>query len=807
MKNFPTRFLPYLLIILGFAFASIAYFNPVLQGKQIFQNDIRQYKGMSKQQTDYKAETGEETYWTNSAFGGMPTYQLGAKYPHNYIKKLDLALRFLPRPADYVFLYFISFFVLLLTLKVDYKLAALGALAFGFSTYFIIILGVGHNAKAHAIAYMPLVLSGIVITFRKKYILGFLLTTIAMGLELSANHYQMTYYLMFLVIVMGIAYLFDAYKKTEIPHFFKSVVILVASVILSISLNATNILATQEYVKESTRGKSELTINRDGSPKVSMEGLDKAYITEYSYGFLETFNLFIPRFMGGGNAENIGTDSESFKFFRNIGASPVQASQQVERAPMYWGKQPYVEAPAYIGAVVIFLFVFAIFLVKGRLRWWLLGGTVLALLLSYGKNLGLITDFFINNVPFYNKFRAVSSIQVIVELCVPLLAIFGLERLFNADEREESKLRALKLSVIITVGLCLIFLLFKSTLFDFDGLNDATYAQMYGQPFVDAIRKDRINIFTNDSLRSLVFILLSASVIWFFLKQKLSENTVIVLFAVLILIDLVGVDRRYVNNDDFISKQQINRPFQATKADLEILKDKSHYKVLDLSVNPFNSGRASYFHNAFGGYHAAKPRRAQELMDYQIQKNNLEMLNMLNIKYIIQKDPEGQLVASQNPNANGNAWFVKKLKKVNSANEEMKALDSLDTKAEATICSDFKIKSFHVDSMATIKLKAFKPNYLNYESNNSNDGFAIFSENYYEKGWQVLIDGKEVKHYRVNYLLRGLPIPEGIHNIEFKFEPEVVQLGSEISLAGSVLLGIMLIGGLFYEFRKKSAVE
>ncbi len=794
---------------MGFAIASLAYFSPVLQGKQIFQNDIKHYKGMSKQQTDFRDKTGEETYWTNSAFGGMPTYQLGAKYPNNYIKDLDLALRFLPRPADYVFLYFVSFFILLLVLKVDYKLAALGALAFGFSTYFIIILGVGHNAKAHAIAYMPLVLSGIVLTFRKKYILGFLLTTIAMGLELCANHYQMTYYLLLLVIVMGIAYLFDAYKKTEIPHFFKSVGILLVAVILSIGLNATNILATQEYVKESTRGQSELTINPDGTLKEVSKGLDKDYITEYSYGILETFNLFIPRFMGGGNAEDVGTESESFKFFRGLGASPVQAAQQVERTPAYWGKQPYVEAPAYIGAVVVFLFIFALLLVKGRLRWWLLGGTLLSLLLSYGKNLGFITDFFINNVPLYNKFRAVSSIQVILELCVPILAIFGLVRLFNAYEQEEKKLKALKISVILTGGLSLIFLVFKSTLFDFNGLNDATYAQMYGQEFVDAIKKDRMMLFTDDAIRSLVFVMFSAGTIWFYLKRKLSEKLVVIIFAVLVLMDLVGVDRRYVNNDDFVSGRQINTPFTATKADIEIQKDKSHYKVLDLSVNPFNSGRASYFHNALGGYHAAKPRRVQDIMSYQVEKNNLEVLNMMNVKYFIQPDPEGQLVANQNPYANGNAWFIKNLKKVNSENEEMQALDSLDTNNDAVYYfsenSEHSLKSnFVVDTTAAIKLLSFKPNYLKYESRNVNDGFAVFSENYYKNGWTAYIDGELTPHFRVNYLLRGMNIQSGNHKIEFKFEPQVVNTGSNISLASSLSTWSIVIGGLFFEIRKNS---
>ena len=809
MKDSLKSFIPYIFVILGFAVASLAYFNPVLQGKQIFQNDIKHYKGMSKQQMDFKEKTGEETYWTNSAFGGMPTYQLGAKYPHNYIKKLDLALRFLPRPADYVFLYFVSFFILLLTLKVDYKLAALGALAFGFSTYLIIILGVGHNAKAHAIAYMPLVLSGIVLTFRKKYVSGFLLTSIALGLELCANHYQMTYYLMMLVIVMGLAYAVDAYKKTEIPHFIKSVGILIIAVVLAIGLNATNILATQEYVKESTRGQSELTINPDGTLKEVSKGLDKEYITEYSYGIVETFNLFIPRFMGGGNAENVGESSETFKFFRNLGASPVQASQQVERTPTYWGKQPYVEAPAYIGAVVIFLFVFALILVKGRLRWWLLGGTVMSLLLSYGKNLGFLTDFFINYVPLYNKFRAVSSIQVILELCVPLLAVFGLVRLFNEHEREESKLKALKLAVIFTGGLSLIFIVFKSVLFDFNGVNDGAYVQMYGQQFVNAVKKDRMMLFTNDTTRSLILVMLSAGIIWFYLKRKLSEKTVILVFAVLVLIDLVGVNRRYVNNDDFVSKLQINTPFQATEADLEIKKDKSHYKVLDLSVNPFNSGRASYFHNALGGYHAAKPRRVQDILSYQIEKNNIEVLNMLNVKYFIQPNQEGHLVANQNPYANGNAWFIKNLIKVKSVDEEMQALDSLDTKNEAIYylpenSETIPKNTFNVDSTSSIKLLSIKPNYLEYESNNPNDGFAIFSENYYKDGWNAYVDGIEKPHYRVNYLLRGMPIESGPHKIEFKFEPKVVITGSKISLASSLLLGFLIIGGLFFEIKKNS---
>ena len=363
MKFSLKKLVPHLVILVGFIVMSLAYFNPVLKGKKIFQSDIMHYIGMAQQHKEFAKATGEETYWTNSAFGGMPTYQLGAKYPHNYIKKLDLSLRFLPRPADYLFLYFLGFYILLLSLKVDFKLAALGALAFGFSTYLIIILGVGHNAKAHAIAYMPMVLAGIVLTFRKKYVVGFILTSIALGLEIVANHFQMTYYLLLLVIILGIAYLIDAYKKKILLHYFKSIGLLSIAALIAVGLNATNFMATQEYVKSSTRGKSELTINPDGTPKEISSGLTNEYITEYSYGIWETFNLYIPKFMGGGNREDVGKASQTYKAYINLGASPIEALEASREAPMYWGDQPIVEAPAYVGAVVLFLFVFGLFLI------------------------------------------------------------------------------------------------------------------------------------------------------------------------------------------------------------------------------------------------------------------------------------------------------------------------------------------------------------------------------------------------------------------------------------------------------------
>lgn len=805
------KFLPHLLIIIGFIVASLAYFNPVLQGKQIFQSDIMQYIGMAKQQNDFREDTGEETYWTNSAFGGMPTYQLGAHYPHNYIKKLDHTLRFLPRPADYLFLYLIGFYILLLVLKVDYKLAALGALAFGFSSYLIIILGVGHNAKAHAIAYMPLVLSGILLTFQKKYVYGFLLTAIALGLELSANHYQMTYYLMLLVLVLGIVYLIDAYKKQMLPHFFKSVGILLVAVIFSIGLNATNILATQEYVKESTRGKSELTINPDGSPKEITSGLDKDYITEYSYGITETFNLFIPRFMGGGSYEDVGKNSETYEFFRNLGATPVQALNEVKQTPTYWGKQPIVEAPAYVGAVVIFLFVLALFLVKGRLKWWLVTGTIISLMLSYGKNLGFLTDLFIDYFPLYNKFRAVSSIQVILELCIPILAMFGLSRLFNDFENKDEKIKALKNTTIITGGLALVFLLFKGGLFDFVGNNDGRYIQAYGQGFIDAVKADRMSFFVNDTLRTLVLVLLSAGAVWFFLKNKLSEKLVVIVFAVLILFDLVLVDRRYVNNDDFVSAIQVQKPYQASPVDLEIQNDTTHFRVFDLTTG---NTKPSYFHNSLNGYHAAKMQRYDDVFNFYIAQNHLGVLNMLNTKYIIAQNEEGEVFPYQNTDANGNAWFVSELEKKSNANEEIMALDSLDTKTKAVYSFNppdgfFKrmpkesIIEFQVDSLATIKLIEYNPNYLKYESTNSNNGYAVFSENYYAHGWKSYIDGNETPHNRVNYILRGMEVPSGNHTIEFKFEPQVIKTGSTIAMASSIVLMLLLAVGLFFQLKKK----
>ncbi|WP_034059046.1 YfhO family protein [Lacinutrix jangbogonensis] len=822
MQSTLKKILPHILVFVGFMILSLAYFSPVLQGKQILQSDILQYKGMAKQQLDFKAKTGEEAYWTNSAFGGMPTYQLGARYPYTYIKSLDLGLRFLPRPADYLFLYFVGLYILLLCLKIDYKLAILGALAFGFSTYLIIIIGAGHNSKAHAIAYMPLVLSGIILTFRKKYILGFIVTALAMGLELVANHFQMTYYLMFLVIIIGIVYLIDAYKKKVLPHFFKAVGILLAAVILAIGLNATNIMATQEYVKESTRSKSELTINPDGSPRKEISsGLVKYKITEYSYGYWETFNLFIPRFLGGGMREDLGKESAFYKFYRSRNVPPYEASEAAKVIPTYWGDQPIVEAPAYIGAVVLFLFVFALFIVKGRLKWWLVSCSILALLLSYGKNFGLLTDFFINYVPLYDKFRAVTSIQVLLELCVPLLAVFGLARLFNDYEKNENKQKALKYATLITSGLCVLFLIFRytGTLLSFEGIRDANWAEVRGQDFVDAIVADRKSIFVNDTLRSLVLVLLSATTIYMFLKQKLSDNKAVIVFALLIVFDLVGVDRRYVNTENFVSSREVQTPFQPNEADKLILSEPGHFRVYDVSsgggraisqkVDDMTNGgnSAPYFHNTINGYHAAKPKRFDELSDFYEFTRHIEILNMLNVKYIISEDESNESYPFLNSDINGNAWFVETLTALNSADEEIVSLADLNTKKDAVttdyLSVDFIKNKFIVDSLASIKVTEYQPNYIKYESENKNDGYAVFSEMYYKNGWDVYIDNQKSNYNRVDYLLRGMEIPKGNHVVEFKFEPQVVKTGSSITLASSIIFMLIVLGGLFFNFRRK----
>jgi len=810
---------PHLLAILGFILVSLLYFSPVLRGKKIYQSDIVQYTAMAKEQNDFRANENDEPYWTDAAFGGMPTYQMGAKYPNDFIGHLDDALRFLPRPADYLFLYFFGFYILLMVLKIDPLKAFFGALAFGFSTYLIIILGVGHNAKAHAIAYMPMVVAGVILVFRKKYILGGLLTMFAVALELNANHFQMTYYLMFLLLFIGVYYTIIFIKSKEYKELLKVGSVFLGALILAIGANATNILATKEYADFSIRGKSELTFDADGKKKTEDTSLSRSYITEYSYGIAESFNLIAPRLFGGGNGEKLNEDSSVYNYMLQIGASPEEAKQFTEGyGKTYWGKQPIVEAPAYIGIVVFFLAILGLYHDKRKLKYAFLAGAIFSLLLSWGKNLSILTDFFIDYVPMYDKFRAVSSIQVILELCFPVLAILGLHSFFTTEK--EKKWSSLCKATATVFGILIGLFLLKG-MFDFSSDIDQQLLQMFNQGqdksfgigFIDALIEDRKSLYAADLLKSGFYVAISFMVLYLYSKNKLAQTTAIILVGLFMISDLFFVDKNYVNNEDFVSAREVDVPFVASPTDEQIMKDTTRYRVLD--VAGYLTAKASYFHKSIGGYSAVRPQRMQELFDYQIVNNNLEVLNMLNVKYIMQTNEEGKEFATKNSNINGNAWFVSELKKVGNADAEMIALNKLETKNVAiyTEVNPFikrdpnKSDKFIKDSTSTIQLISHKPNHLKYISSNKNIGFAVFSEMYYKNGWKATIDEKSAPILRVNYALRGIQIPAGTHKIEFKFEPQVVKTGSKIALISSIGMLLLLAGGIYFERKNRNFKE
>lgn len=792
------NFLPYVAAIVIFIIAALLYFSPVLSGKQIKQSDIVQYTGMAKEMNDYRAEKNEEPYWIGNAFSGMPAYQSGAKFQNDIIKQFDLLIRFLPRPADYLFLYFIGFFLLLTALKVDLKLAILGSLSFGFSTYLIIIFGAGHNAKAHAIAYMPAVVAGFIFVFQKRFLLGFIVTSLAMALEICANHLQMTYYLGFCLLILGIVELIEAIKSKTIPVFLKQAGVLLAAVFIGIGINSGRLLSTKEYASYSTRGKSELTINPDGTPKKASSGLDTSYITEYSYGKLETFNLLVPRFMGGGTVEKLGESSDFYKVLEQNAGKAV-AKDYSEQVLTYWGDQPIVEAPAYIGAVLIFLFFLGVFFVEGKLKYWLVSATIFSIVMSWGKNFGFLTNLFIDYFPLYNKFRAVSSIQVIAELCIPILGILGLKALFTSEKSADEKIELLKKAVLYSGGLVVVGFLLAHMNATFEGIRDEQYAEL--PALMEALIADRKSMLLNDSLRSLLLIIGTAAALWFFIKDKFKKIPVIATILALILFDLISVNIKYVNSDDFTLARNVKKPFVANEADKKILEDTSHYRVANFSANLMNEARTSYFHKSIGGYHAAKMMRYQELFEYQIARNNPEMLNMLNTKYFILNDKE----AEENKEANGNAWFVEELKVVANANEEINSLSDLNTKTTAVIRSDaYKSgqTTFVKDSLSSIELKKYDVNNLEYESISKEDQFAVFSEIFYKDGWNAYVDGKLQPHYQVNYVLRGMEIPKGAHTITFKFEPKVIQKGGIYSLIFFAILIIISLGWFFLERKK-----
>lgn len=824
---------PHLLAVLGFIVISLIYFYPIIQGKKIYQSDIAKYTGMAKEQIDFRAETHMEPFWTNSSFGGMPTYQSGANYPNDYIGMIDNAIRFLPRPADYLFLYFLGFYALMLVFKVDPLKAFIGALAFGLSTYLIVIIGVGHNAKAHAIGYMPFVVAGFILVFRKKYLLGGIVTMLAVALEITANHFQMTYYLLLLLIVMSFFFFYQLYQEKDLKSLPKIIGTFAIAVIIAIGVNATSLMATKEYADFSTRGKSELTFNTDGSKKDATIAMDRNYITEYSYGIVESMNLFSPRIFGGGNDQKLGDDSHVYNFMLNYGASPEEARQLTDNyAVTYWGDQPQVAAPAYIGAVVFFFFVLALYHDKRKIKYAFLAGAVFSLLLSWGKNLSFLTDFFIDYVPMYDKFRAVSSIQVLLELCVPVLAIMGLQSFFSD---EENRWKSLWKAGVTTFGIILVLLVCKS-MFNFVGTIDGQLLEAlkqhpdkaFGQQFIDALREDRKDLYSADLLRSGFLIAISFGVLYFYIKNRLAATTAVILVGVFMVGDLFFVDKNYLSNDgqQFRSAQEVDMPYQPTQADSLILQDPTQFRVYEVAGGIY-SPRSSYFHKSIGGYSAVMPRRFKEVYEYQIQRSmsnlgeiidpntlslssSIPVINAFNIKYLIVGTEKGD-IPIVNPFHNGNAWFIQELRKVNSADEELKTFGKIETRDVAVFQAEPFTKGinigdrkFSADSTATIKLDVYKPNHLIYTSNNTNDGYAVFSEIYYKNGWIATIDGKESKIDKVDYTLRGMDIPKGKHTIEFKFEPQVVKTGSTIALISFIIMILVIIGGVYYDNRKKT---
>ena len=826
------KFYPHFLALIGFVIISLVYFYPVLQGKKIYQSDIVKFTGMAKEQNDFRAEYHTDPYWTNSSFGGMPTYQSGAKYPNDFIGMFDELLRFLPRPADYLFLYFLGFYGLLLVLRIDPLKAFFGALAFGLSTYLIVIIGVGHNAKAHAIAYMPLVVAGFILVFRKRYLYGGILTMLAVALEINANHFQMTYYLLLLLIVMSFYFLYRLFKEKELQALPKITGTFAIALIFALGANATSLLATKEYADFSTRGKSELTRNPDGSKKETNIAMDRDYITEYSYGIVESLNLFSPRLFGGGNNQKLSEDSHVYSYMLNYGASAEEAKQFTDGyAITYWGDQPQVAAPAYIGAIVFFLFVLALYHDKRKIKYAFLAGAIFSLLLSWGKNFSLLTDFFIDYVPVYDKFRAVSSIQVLLELCIPVLAIMGLQSFFTDKEKQWNSLWK---TAATTLGIIVILFIGKS-IFNFVGGIDSQIIAMlkqhpdkaFGAGFIDALREDRRDLYNADLLRSGFLMLVAFGALYLYTKEKLAQTTAVIIIGVFMVGDLFFVDKNYVSNDgeQFRSAREVDVPFEPTPADSMILADQTNYRVYELDGG-INNSRSSYFHKSIGGYSAVMPRRFQEVYNNLIENSvtdlgsmvdtktlslskSIPIINAFNIKYLIVGTEKGDIPLT-NPFHNGNAWFVSELKMVANADEDIKALGKIETKKVATINeyefgASFKAreKTFQTDSLATIKLDSYKPNHLQYTSNNSNDGFAVFSEIYYKNGWKATVDGKETAIFKVDYTLRGIEIPKGKHTIEFKFEPQVVKTGSTIALFSSIGMLLVIIGGVYVEQKKK----
>jgi hypothetical protein len=818
-KNAGTKFLPYLAAIIIFYGLTIIYLFPITEGKEIKASDMVHVKGMSKEIVDYRNSTGKEALWTNSMFGGMPAYQISIIYSGNLMRFINWAIKFwVKNDLGFVFMYFFGFFILLLVLRLNVWLSIAGAIAFAFSSYFFQILTAGHVSKVSAIGYMAPVIAATILTYRGKYISGGILFALFLSLEIISSHPQITYYLMLMLLILGIVELIKHYKEKNLPGFFKSTGVLVIAGLLAILTNTANLWGVYEYSKYSIRGKSELSSEKENRTS----GLDKDYATSWSYGKMETFNLLIPNLYGGSSQGALSENSETYKLLKQNRVP--NADQIIKQLPLYWGPQPFTSGPVYVGAVVIFLFILSMFIVKGPLKWWAVSVTVLSILLAWGRFFMPLTSLFLDYFPLYNKFRAVSMTLVMAELTIPLMAFLGIQKIFAAEVNKKDLLRFGKYTLMITGGILLFFLIFAGSIFSFSGDQDAAS----GLPgwLMDAIKSDRHTILQSDVIRSLIFILLTAGLLWAFIEGRIKKNLMFFLLPLLILADMWPVAKRYLNDDDFEKKATVEKPFTASTADNFIKKDKTlYYRVFNLREDLDKDAKTSYFHKSLGGYHGAKLRRYQEMIDYPITEErgnlvkaltnqpteasidstlqSLAAINMLNTKYIIYDNSTQPII---NPYALGNAWFVEDTKIVNNADEEIVAVESF--KPENTAIIDKRFESylnshpFQPARDGKIRLTDYSPNKLSYEYKTSADNLAVFSDIFYDKGWKAILDGKEVPFIRVDYILRGMVLPAGNHSLEFRFEPKSFYIGEKISLFASSLIILLIVAWIIYNGRK-----
>jgi hypothetical protein len=815
----------HLAIIAFFIILVFAYFSPVLQGKRPAQSDVLQAKATQKEIMDYKAKDGKGPLWTNQMFGGMPAYQIWVEYPMNIASHvINVIKTVLPDPVDIVLLYILGAYLLFCVLKINPFLAAAGAIAIAFTSYNFIIIAAGHGNKALAIAFCAPILASVILTLRGKYWLGGGLMALFMALEIRANHIQMTYYLVIaLTIYIGIE-LYHAYKSNRLASFGKALSFLAVGAVLALMVNAGTLWTTYEYGNESNRGKSNLTT--DHSEEKS--GLSKDYAYNWSQGVGECFTFLIPNLYGGATSIDhlVKPESHIYKALQQVtGGDPSQAIQQLAGQlgmQQYWGEKPGTSGPYYFGAIICFLFVFGLLTVRSRLKWWILGTTILFLLLSFGKNFPLVSDLFFDYFPMYNKFRAVESILAIVGLMVPILAFISLREAHDEKHDVKAIVKKLTIAAGITGGFALLVAIMPTVFFSFTSSNHSQMVDALSQmmqnnrgmalSISNALIADRVDIARADAIRSFLFIAVAYGLLWAYFNKKLNMQVAFALLALAVLIDMWQVDRRYLNKDNFASKGDIESHFQPRDVDTFITSDKDpDYRVLDMTISTFSDATASQFHKTVGGYHAAKLKRYQELIDNQFSKSiNQDVLDMLNTKYIITQDPKnGSYKMARNATAAGNAWIVESVQFAKNADEEMKAISSFDPKKEAIVDQEYKglIDLKRVGpggATAMIKLESYHPDDLVYSYSAPRDVIAVFSEIYYDKGWNMYVDGVQKPYFRADYVLRAAQLEAGNHKVEFKFEPKSYYMGEKISLAGSILLVAFLGFGFYTENRKKN---